>query len=480
MSIGRHTLFNFGGAVLPMVIALATVPLYLGYIGAERYGVLAVIWALLGYFGFFDLGFGRAVTQRMARLTDADDSERSKLLWTGLLSTFVLGMLASVLLWLFSDYILLNVIDMSARSRSEAADAVAWMLLALPILLPTTVLMGALQARLRFAEVNVIQLISSLISQLLPLAVAASGHIELKVLVPAALASRVLMAALLFQQSRRYVPLIGSPAIDRLHLKAMLNYGGWVSVMALLGPLMVTIDRLIIATLSGAKAVAAYTVPYDLVSRTMVISGSLSTALFPRLASASPEQARELAERATVALVAVMTPVVIIGTFIAQPFLNVWLGKSFAVSSEGVAELILLGVWVNALVIPHHARLMATGSPKTVVIIYLIQIPIYLFLLWVGLRYWGVAGAAGAWSVRVLMDTLMLLYVNRVLPHVLRLAAPYAALVVAAAISVLLLNLPLVSHWSLCLFLLGLSLLKDREYLIQLINALKRKKREFS
>lgn len=471
MSIRKHTLFNLGGAVLPMAIAIATVPIYLGYIGAERYGVLALIWALLGYFGFFDLGFGRAVTQRMSRLADADDSERSKLLWTGLLGTFGLGMLASVLLWLFSDYILLNMIEMSARSRSEATGAVAWMLLALPILLPTTVLIGALQARLRFGEVNVIQLISSLISQLLPLAVAASGQIELYVLVPAALASRMLMFTLLFQQSRRHVPLIGSPAIDRVHLKAMLSYGGWASVMALLGQLLVTIDRITIATLSGAKAVTFYAVPYDLVSRTMVISASLSSALFPRLVSASPEQAVKLAQQATAVLVAVMTPVVIVGIFLAQPFLNVWLGTSFAADSAGVSELILMGVWVNALVIPHHARLMAQGKPQTVVMIYLIQIPIYLAMLWTGLQNWGVVGAAGAWSLRVLIDTSMLLYVNKALSKTVRLAMPYAVLVVMASAGVSLFNLQPLVHWGLGIFLLGLSLIKDSDMLIHTIKA---------
>ncbi len=476
MSISRHTLFNLGGAVLPMGIALATVPLYLGYIGAERYGVLTVIWALLGYFGFFDLGFGRAVTQRMARLPDADDSERSRLLWTALLSTSALGMLAGVLLWLFSNYILLNLIDMSAQSRSEVAGAVAWMVIALPVLLPTTVLTGALQARLRFAEVNAIQLICSLISQLLPLAVAASGHLELKMLVPAALASRALLAMLLFRQCRRHVPLTGKPMVDPLHLKAMLKYGGWVSVMTFLAPLLVTVDRLIIATISGAKAVTSYTVPYDLVSRTMVISGSLSSALFPRLVSSNPVEARDLAERATVALVAIMTPVVIAGTFLAQPFLDVWVGKSFAASSAGVSELILLGVWVNALVIPHHARLMATGSPRTVVTIYLIQIPLYLFMLWMGLRYWGVAGAAAAWSLRVLIDTTMLLCANEALLKTLRLAAPYAALVSVASTGVLIFNLQPWAHWSLGIFLIGLSLVKDRDLLIQAINALVQRK----
>ena len=157
MSLGKHTAVNLVGNVLPMVIALITVPLYLRYIGAERYGVLAVIWALLGYFGFFDFGFGRAVSQRMARLSNAEDSERSNLLWTALTSTFLLGLLGSLALWAFADYILTHLIDMSESSRIEASGAVAWLLLALPVLLPASVLQGALQARLRFVELNIIQ-----------------------------------------------------------------------------------------------------------------------------------------------------------------------------------------------------------------------------------------------------------------------------------------------------------------------------------
>ncbi|OGS68181.1 MAG: hypothetical protein A2Z87_12595 [Gallionellales bacterium GWA2_54_124] len=455
-----------------MLIALATVPLYIGYIGTERYGVLAVIWALLGYFSFFDLGFGRAVTQRMARLSEADDAERSKLLWTALLSTFVLGILASTVVWIFSDYILLNKIDMSITSRSEVSGALAWMLLALPVLLPSTVMQGALQARLRFAEVNAIQLITSMISQLLPLAVAASGHVELEVLVPAALVSRILTAVLLFHQSRLHVPLVGRPMIDSDDLKALVAYGGWISVMSFLAPLLVTVDRLIIATLSGAKAVALYTVPYDLVTRAMVIPGSLSSALFPRLASTGADESRELAERATLILLAVMTPVVIAGFFLVQPFLNIWLGVELAKGSAGVGELILLGIWVNAMVIPHNARYMATCNPRTVVIIYLIQIPIYLFMLWVGIQYFGVAGAAAAWALRVVIDTTMLLRLNNALLKTLKLASGSMLLIAVAAFGITLTNLPSFVHWMIGIVLIGIALFKDRKHLIDVMQAI--------
>jgi len=475
MSLGKHTAVNLVGNVLPMAIALITVPLYLRYIGAERYGVLAVIWALLGYFGFFDFGFGRAVSQRMARLSNAVDSERSNLLWTALTSTFLLGLLGSLALWAFADYILTHLIDMSESSRIEASGAVAWLLLALPVLLPASVLQGALQARLRFVELNIIQVLGSALSQLLPLAVAASGHVELQALVPAALASRLLTIGLLLMQCRHHVPLIGRPLIDHSHLKPMMQYGGWISVITLLGPLLVTIDRLVIATLSGSKAVAYYTVPYDLVSRTMVISGSLSSAIFPRLASAIADHAKDLALRATSVLVAIMTPVVIVGLFVVHPFLTLWVGEAFALSSSGVAELILLGVWINALVIPHNARLLAADNPKTVVIIYLIQIPIYFLMLWLGITHWGIVGAAAAWSLRVLLDTTMLLHVAGALRHTLRVMIPSLILVVSAALVALGTEVHSPMHWAIGLSLLGLSLLRDKQHLIAALNVIRQR-----
>lgn len=472
MSVGRHAAINFVGNVLPMVVAIITVPMYLKYIGTERYGVLAVIWALLGYFGFFDFGFGRAVSQRMARLGEADDSERSNLLWTALISTFLLGIVGSLALWVSADYILSHLIEMTDSRRLEASNAVGWLLFSLPALLPTSVLQGALQGRLRFFELNVIQVFGTTLSQLLPLAVAASGHVQLQVLVPTVLASRLLTIGVLFMQCRRLVPLRGNPVIDRSHLSPMLKYGGWISVISLLGPLLVTIDRLIIATLSGAKSVSYYTVPYDLVSRTMVISASVSSAIFPRLASSGVAEGKSVAMKATAMLVAVMSPIVIAALFLVHPFLILWVGDDFALSSKGVAELILVGVWINALVIPHNARLLAEGSPKKVVIVYLIQIPIYFGMLSLGIVYWGVMGAAAAWSLRVLLDTTMLLYLADALKQTFRSMFPSLILVITAAVVALESGLHSPGRWIAAVLTLSLTLWHHRRSLMTIFNTI--------
>jgi O-antigen/teichoic acid export membrane protein len=321
---------------------------------------------------------------------------------------------------------------------------------------------------LRFNELNLVQIFGSVLSQILPLLVAANGNVELSFLVPAALAARLLSFFLLFRLCMRYIPISIKPVFDRTHLKPLLKYGGWISIMSLLAPLLVTVDRIVIAAAVGAKAVAHYTIPSDLVLKATIISTSLSTAIFPRLASKDSSQARDMSRRATLLLVAIMTPLVIIGQIAIHPFLIIWLGREFATVSAGVSEIILMGVWVNAIAISHHARLLTADNPKIVVIIYLIEIPIYFLLLWYGVTHLGILGVAIAWSLRVFIDTGILLAVGGAFRETVLAISVSLTMILMSTCVVLATEYTSPFRWVFGFVLILISVVKGKKYFIEI------------
>ena len=77
----RHTLnlaLNVAGMVLPMLLGVLTVPGLLQRLGQERFGILALGWALVGYFGLLDFGIGRALTQYLASAETAGQSRQEQ------------------------------------------------------------------------------------------------------------------------------------------------------------------------------------------------------------------------------------------------------------------------------------------------------------------------------------------------------------------------------------------------------------------
>src|SRR4030081_2096010 len=101
---------NVFGAIGPLVVSLLTVPIYIRHIGDARYGVLSIVWVLLGYFGFLDLGLSRAATNALARLRDAPQEARARVLVTTLSLNLGLGLFGSLCLALFGSYLLQHVL----------------------------------------------------------------------------------------------------------------------------------------------------------------------------------------------------------------------------------------------------------------------------------------------------------------------------------------------------------------------------------
>lgn len=407
MSIAKHTALNLLGTAVPILVALASIPVYINLIGEQRYGMLSIAWVLLGYFGVFDLGIGRAAAQRIASLGNAH-TQRSHCFWTALAMNGALGVLGGLLIWPAAYYFFAHQFQIDSALQPEVLRALPWLMLALPLATINGVLSGSLQGVERFFQLNVINGTGSILFQTLPLLAAWLWTPNLGILMPVAIGARLLGVVFLLFSAIRHVSAGHSLSLSAIEARELLKFGGWVTVSSLISPVMVMADRFIIGAVLGAKAVTHYAVPFQLAERTTIIPGALSSSLFPRFAKDTAQDGQQMAVTSVRLLLVIMTPIMVVAILLAHPFLALWISNQFADQSALVLQILLAGFWINGLARIPHARLQATGRPKVVAICHLVEILPYLALLFVGLEFGGVAGAALAFSLRVLADHLLL------------------------------------------------------------------------
>src|SRR3954447_18101947 len=141
-SIARNTIWNFAGVAVPVPIALIAIPSLIGRLGSERFGLLTIAWALMGYFGVFDFGLSRATTSYLARaIHHEDEPEIRRLFWSSVAAHLALG-LAGGLFLCFSPPSLERALWVGAATRGAPRTTLTLLALSVPLLLLTSVSRG--------------------------------------------------------------------------------------------------------------------------------------------------------------------------------------------------------------------------------------------------------------------------------------------------------------------------------------------------
>src|ERR1035438_10766362 len=97
--LARNTAFNVLGQLIPILVAVVTIPYVVHRLGTDRFGVLAIAWLLLGYLSLLDFGLGRATTKFIAEaLARKEINKVSELVWTSVGVQIVLGCGGALLL----------------------------------------------------------------------------------------------------------------------------------------------------------------------------------------------------------------------------------------------------------------------------------------------------------------------------------------------------------------------------------------------
>lgn len=402
-SLKRNTLANFIGGVLPMLVSLITVPMYLHHIGSARYGVLAIVWMLQGYFGYFDLGLASATANRIAQLGNSTPAERESVLWTALVLNIGTGLFGGLLLFGLG-HVLFAQFHLAPEMNAEVVAAMPWIACSVPLAMISGVFSGALVGREQFAWLNSVQFLSVLIFQVVPLIAVIVFTPDLQTVISAAILGSTAAQLIKIAVVVRAFPLRFAGGPSKRWIKPLFSYGTWVTISNILGPMLDSVDRLVIGSMLGPQAVAYYQVPSNLAVRIRVLPGAICGSLSPRLASLDRPSAMALANRALRGLAAALTPIIVFGIFLMQPFLTLWVGHDFALKAAPIGTVILVGVWFNALAHVPYCHVQAIGRPNVGAYNHAAQVIPYLLCLWAALHTLGLIGAAYVWALRAAVD----------------------------------------------------------------------------
>jgi O-antigen/teichoic acid export membrane protein len=428
----RNFIVNLLSPSVRIAVAFVTIPIYLRHVGAERYGVISIAWVLLGMFGFLDLGLSRAVTNALAKLRDAPQTQRARVLLTTISLNLGIGLIGGAVLYVFGGLLLKHFISVPHALIPEVSRSLPWIASLVPLTLVSYAAAGALESRELFLLVNLIQIGSMTLAQIAPVIMAVFVSPSLTVVIPTAVAAQALGAiAVLFVVYRLEGPF-SLGAVNWGEARKLLGYGGWMFATNVINPMLASADQFIVGSVMGVAAVAHYAVPMNLVLRSGAVPAAVGRTFFPRMSSLSGDAAHALGVRGLSSMAygfaAICAPAIII----SPVFFRYWLGADFAMVSAPVAQILFPGVWMSGLSFVGFTLLQSQGRADLTGKLSMIEFLPFLAVLWGLTVAFGIAGAAAAWTLRCTVDALAIFWASRMRrKDLLPLLPPWVLLVAA-------------------------------------------------
>jgi O-antigen/teichoic acid export membrane protein len=410
--LARNTVWNLIGNAAPMFVALFSIPILIHWLGKDRFGILGLAWALVGYANCFDLGLGRALTQlTAAKLGEGKEQQIPTLVWTSLLLMVGMGAVGTAIIAAISPWLIYSVLKIPLELQGETLHSFYLLALSVPIVITTAALRGLLEAYQRFGLINALRIPMGIFAYAGPMLVLPFTR-SLFAVVSVLIVGRFvgLIAHLIF--CLQVMPSIDKSIFwDRSVVGPLMRFGSWMTVSNVIGPLMVTFDRFVIGSVLSVAAVAFYTTPSELVSRLWLIPSSLLGVMFPAFSTGFVQDRNRTAmlyARSVKYLLLSVFPLILLMVAFAPEGLKLWLGSEFAAHSSRVLQWLALGAFMNCLSAAPFAVVQGAGRPDLTAKLHLIELPLYLAGLFWLTKMQGIEGAAIAWTSRVAIDAIVL------------------------------------------------------------------------
>jgi len=215
----------------------------------------------------------------------------------------------------------------------------------------------------------------------------------------------------------RMVPMLRLDVrLQRSLVSPLLNFGGWITTGTITGTALATLDILLVGALVSTAALAYYSAPHGMITRLLIIPTALVEVLFAAFSASfvrDRNHTASLFSRGTKYVFVALFPVTLIIVTLAPEGLNLWLGAEFARESTRPLQWLAIGVLINSVALVPWTLLQSGGRPDLAAKLNLVELPVYVLVLWWLVESFGITGAGAAWAIRAGVDAIVLFAMMR-------------------------------------------------------------------
>lgn len=186
-------------------------------------------------------------------------------------------------------------------------------------------------------------------------------------------------------------------------------YGAKIYLANIVSFLSYRFDLFLVAFFLNPIQVGFYSISVAIAERMLIIPGTLSTVLFPRVSASEPEEANHFTAKICRHTAFLMVALSIAVFFLARPFIGIFFGSSF-LPAVGPLLLILPGIVAFGIGGLLAADLSGRGRPEFAIYSASICLVSNIILNILFIPRFGISGAAIASSIAYWLDTFVIIF----------------------------------------------------------------------
>lgn len=410
----RNATLNLATQAWIFCVLILAMPRLVAWLGAGPFGLFSLTWATVAYLSFLDFGVNRAATKYVSEhLAEQDRQSARHVVRTAVVTNLSIGLLGGVVVASIAPLLVRSVFKVEAAMQPQARAAFYFVGIAVPVLLAQGAFRAVLMSFQKFGLINAVEAAATTLQWGTAVFLAAKGQ-GVAAIVLSAVVIRLIAASAYAVGVSRLFPDLALFGVDSLRgVSKLLRFGGWVTVSQVVSPLLVYIDRLMIAALNSLAAVTFYAVPFEAMLRLRIVPSALVDTLYPAFSERGGDKdsgLQSLYQRSIRYLLPILTCGMLYLFVLGPDLFTAWMGQAFALHVSVVLRILVLGVFVNALAPVPYNLLQALGRPDITGKFHLAELPLHVLLCVLLIPKWGISGAAAASTIRMAIDSALLFW----------------------------------------------------------------------